>query len=82
MKYLKKMKKILNKILPYVFWAIILSWLIIAPIISEDPPKDKPKKDTVSINVKQMKEINIKMKMQNRMLDSLIIQMDTLIKKK
>ena len=84
LKYQKIMKKILYKILPYVFWFIMLSWIITAPIISDDPPKKKKvlERDTTRINIKQMRQLNSSTERQIRMLDSIIMQIDTLKKKK
>lgn len=66
-----------------IFWALILaSFILISPPKHDDPPqKQKLKKDTTKIDLQQMRDINKQMKIDNRLLDSLIMKIDTLKKK-
>jgi hypothetical protein len=83
---MKKKVTILDKIIPIVFWGIILALLITIPIVTsaDDPPKPKKeiKEDTTKIDIKQMKELNKQMEIDNSLFDSLLMKIDTLKKKK
>ena len=80
------MKKAINYIIAGVFWLIVLGWIVFASMTMgpDDPPKSKKetKKDTTEIDIQQMKGINKQMELNNRMLDSLIMKLDTIKKKK
>ena len=45
--------------------------------IPEDPPKKEIKKDTTKINIQQMQEKNLRAEQQIRLLDSLIMKIDS-----
>ena len=72
-----------------LFWMILLSGIVMFVVmimgfhmLPDDPPKEKPKKDTTKIDVQQMQEINKQMEIDNKLLDSLIMQIDSLKQKK
>lgn len=66
-----------------VAYTIPESFPMEATYCTEDPPKEKKsKKDTTKIDIEQMQEINKQMEMDNKLFDSLIMQIDTLKKKK
>ena len=68
-----------------IFFGILLWGFIIKhnTIKSDDPPKEKKsKKDTVQIDIEQMQQKNLDLDQHNKMLDSLLMKIDTLKKKK
>ncbi len=74
------MKQILKSLLIIVPVAFVTSFLL--GITGDDPPKEKPKKDTTKINIEQMQQKNLNAEQHLKLLDSLIMQIDTLKKKK
>jgi hypothetical protein len=65
---------------------IVVGNVVIISIASnhtDDPPKEKKsKKDTVQIDIEQMQQKNLDLDQHNKMLDSLLMKIDTLKKKK
>jgi hypothetical protein len=76
------MKIQIHKLFLAVSMGILFAAVIVSADTHEDPPKEKPKKDTTKIDVEQMQEKNLNAEQQIKMLDSLIMKIDTTKKKK
>ena len=65
-----------------VFFGCIILLIVFGQPIDDPPKKKEVKKDTTQIDIEQLQQKNISAKQRSLILDSLIMQIDTLKKKK